>query len=183
MDALTATVDLLRARGAEEIEHPGGTLDAHLARVRLRLAELGASTALQLAGRAHAVYGTDGFDVPLLRLDERPLLAGLIGEHAERLVYRYGACDRSRTWGEFPATRRVHDRFTGEVESLTTEEAGAFAELSLVNELDVAEHAPGFLEQHGEFFRRLAAAWAPLLGPAVTAEAHRVLGPADLSRS
>jgi hypothetical protein len=175
MDALGPVVELLRSRGAEGIEHPGGTLDGHLERVRLRLAELGASTDVQLAGRAHAVYGTDGFDVALLGLDERALLANLIGADAERLVYRYGACDRSQTWAELPATRRVHDRFTGEVEVLTAEEARAFAELSLVNELDVAEHAPGFLDQHGDYFRRLTTDWGPLLGAAVTAEAQRIL--------
>lgn len=172
MDALD---ELLRSRGAEGIEHPGGTLDAHLRRVRLRLAELGASPDLQLAGRAHAVYGTDGFDVSLLDLEERWLLAGLIGADAERLVYRYGACDRRRTWGALAGTRQVHDRFTGETDVLTPGEAQAFAELSLVNELDVAEHAPGFLEQHGDFFRRLAADWAPLLRSPVVAEAHRIL--------
>jgi hypothetical protein len=41
--------------------------------------------------------------------------------------------------------------------------------LSLVDELDVAEHAVGFLDRHGDFFRRLAADWAGLLGPTVTA--------------
>lgn len=176
MDAVAAVADLLRARGAEAIDHPGGTLDAHLDRVRLRLAALGASPDLQLAGRAHAVYGTDGFDVPLFSLDERPLLAGLIGADAEALVYRYGACDRKLTWSDLPTTRRVHDRFTGGVETLSADEARAFAELSLVNELDLAEHATGFLDRHGDFFRRLTANWAPLLGPAVAAEASRVLG-------
>jgi hypothetical protein len=176
MDAVAAVTELLRSRGAADIEHPGGTLDAHLERVRLRLAALGAGEELQLAGRAHAVYGTDGFDVTLLRLDERPLLTGVIGGDAELLVYRYGACDRGRTWGAFPSTRRVHDRFTGRAVVLSDDEARAFAELSLVNEIDVAEHAPGFVDRYGDFFRRLTADWAPLLRPAVTAEAHRVLG-------
>ena len=176
MDVAAAVTELLRSRGAAEIDHPGGTLDAHLERVRLRLADLGASVDLQLAGRAHAVYGTDGFSVVLLSLEERPLLAGLIGVDAEALVYRYAACDRKRTWGELPTTRRVHDRFTGSAETLSAGEARAFAELSLVNELDIAEQAPGFLDQHGDFFRRLTANWAPLLGPAVAAEAARILG-------
>lgn len=176
MDVVAAVTELLRARGAAEIEHPGGTLDAHLERVRVRLADLGASVDVQLAGRAHAAYGTDGFSVVLLSLDERPLLAGLIGEDAEALVYRYGACDRKRTWGELATTRRVHDRFTGSGETLSADEARAFAELSLVNELDIAEHAPGFLDQHRDLCRRLTADWTPLLGPAVLAEAARILG-------
>lgn len=34
--------DLLRSRGAEDIDHPGGTLYAHLKRVQQCLARLGA---------------------------------------------------------------------------------------------------------------------------------------------
>ena len=59
---------------------------------------------------------------------------------------------------------------------MTPEEARAFAELSLVNELDVAEHSSGFLDQYGDYFRRLTVGWAPLLGTAVVEEARRVLG-------
>ena len=59
---------------------------------------------------------------------------------------------------------------------LTPEEARAFAELSLVNELDVAEHSSGFLDRHGDYFRRLTVGWTPLLGTAVVEEARRVLG-------
>jgi len=167
--------ELLRARGAEAIEHPGGTLYDHLERVQHRLAALGASPRLQLTGRAHAVYGTDGFDVALLSLDERPVLAGIAGEDVERTVYRYAACDRSRTWKALADTRQVWDRFTGTSEMLSSDELREFADLSLVNELDVAEHAAGFLDEHGGYFRRLADRWAPLLSPAVAAEARRVL--------
>ena len=92
--ALPTLEALLDQRGAAGIDHPGGTLAAHLERVEQRLAGLGLRRAVQLAGRAHAVYGTDGFDVRLLGEHERPLLAGLVGAEAEALVHRYGACDR-----------------------------------------------------------------------------------------
>ena len=167
---------LLRDRGAEDIDHPGGTLSAHLERVQGRTAALGLPVAVQLAARAHAVYGTDGFDVRLLATDERPLLSGLIGPEAELLVHRYGACDRKRTWPELPTTRQVHDRHTGTAEVLVDAELRDFADLSLVNEIDVAEHAPGLLEQHGAYFRRLTRGWESLLSPTVAAEARRVFG-------
>ena len=93
----------------------------------------------------------------------------------ERAVYRYAACDRGRTWAELASTGRLWDRFTGAGEDLGPDELREFADLSLVNELDVAEHAPAFLDAHGEFFRRLTDTWAALLSPAVTAEARRVL--------
>ena len=176
MTSADAVADLLRGRGAEAIEHPGGTLYAHLERVEHRLAALGASPGLQLAGRAHAVYGTDGFDVALLSLDERPLLTEIAGEHVERTVYRYGACDRGRTWSTLAASARVWDRFTGQPEDLGDDELREFADLSIVNELDVAEQAPGFLDRHGAYFRRLTSSWTPVLSPAVATAARAVFG-------
>jgi hypothetical protein len=175
MTATERVAELLRARGAATIDHPGGTLDAHLVRVQQLLARLGASPRLQLAGRAHAVYGTDGFDIALMTLDERPLLTDIVGQDVEGLVYRYGACDRAKTWRELPASRRVWNRFTGAAEYLGDDELREFVDLSLVNELDVAEHSPGFVEEHGDYFRWLTASWQALLSPAVVAEAERVL--------
>lgn len=171
------TVDAwLRDRGAAGIEHPGGTLYAHLERVQQRLARLGASEVLQRAARTHAAYGTDGFDVRLLGRDERPVLIALIGAEAEELVHRYGACDRDRTWDSLAATGLVWDRFTGDGERLDGDRLREFADLSIVNELDVAEQSPAFLDRHGAYVRRLATSWEPLLSPAVAADARRVLG-------
>lgn len=171
-----ALAELLRSRGAETIDHPGGTLYDHLARVQQRLERLGAPVAVQLAGRAHAVYGTDGFAVSLLDLDERPVLADLLGRDVETMVYRYGACHRSRTWGTLADTARVWDRFTGDSEILSQDALTAFADLSIVNELDVAQHSVDFLGRHGDYFRRLTTDWTPLLSPSVLADARRVFG-------
>jgi hypothetical protein len=176
MTSEASIADLLRSRGAEDIDHPGGTLYAHLERVQRRLARLGAPELVQLAARTHAVYGTDGLDITLLSLDERPLLAEVIGTDAEQLVYRYGACDRNRTWDTIADTATVWNRFTGTSEVLGQADLQAFTDLSLVNELDVAEHAPGFLDQHGDYFRQLTETWAPLLSPSVHADGRRVFG-------
>ena len=105
----------LRDRGTETIDHPGGTLYAHLGRVHDRLAALGHPPHVALAGLAHAAYGTDGFDLTLLDVADRPVLRELAGADAEELIYRYGACDRSRTWRTLPETHQVRDRFTGPV--------------------------------------------------------------------
>ena len=182
MDATEQLATLLRERGAGDVAHPGGTLSGHLERVQARLTGLGLSTDVQLAGRAHAVYGTQGFDVRLLADDERPLLAGIIGPAAEGLVHRYGACDRDRTWAGLTASGRVHDRHTGTAEELDDDRLRDFADLSLVNEIDVAEHATGFLDQHGPFLRRLTQQWAPVLSPAVLADARRTFGRAPGTR-
>src|SRR5262245_43991607 len=97
----------LRQRGAESIDHPGGTLYAHLSRVHDRLGRLGSAADVQLAGLAHAVYGTDGFDLVLLDPADRTTLRDLIGASPERLVYLYGACDRGRTWQRLADTGEV----------------------------------------------------------------------------
>lgn len=167
----------LRQRGAEEIGHPGGTLYAHLSRVHDRLARLGLGDDVRLAGLAHAVYGTDGFDVVLLDPADRHALRDLIGESAERLVYLYGACDRDRTWRRLPETGEVWNRFTGAVETPGPDLLRPFVDLSIVNELDVVEQDAALAEAHGDHFRSLFASWAPIASPQVTAEAGQVLDP------
>ena len=165
----------LREHGAETVDHPGGTLYAHLGRVHDRLGALGHDLPVRLAGLAHAVYGTDGFDLSLLPLTDRATLRGLTGESAEELIYLYGACDRARTWPTLGATGQVADRFTGATHTLSPEQTGPFTDLSIVNELDVAEQDPAFVARHGDYFRALFASWASLASPAVLADARRVL--------
>jgi hypothetical protein len=168
--------ELLSSRGADTLEHPGGTLSAHLRRVQQRLAQLGASPTLQWAGGAHAAYGTDGFPVALLALGERALLARVIGPDAEQMVYEYCACDRKQTWTALAKSGRLWDRFTGDGYELSADRVRDFADLSLVNELDLVENSAAFRAEHGDFFRKLATIWEGLLSPAVSAEAQRVLG-------
>ena len=165
----------LRERGTETVDHPGGTLYAHLGRVHDRLGELGHDPRVRLAGLTHAAYGTDGFDLTLLAVADRAELRELIGADAEALVYLYGACDRSRTWQDLPGTGQLWDRFTGGPRRLAPEQVRPFTDLSIVNELDVAEQDPGFVARHGGYFRALFASWEPLASPAVIAQAHRVL--------
>lgn len=165
----------LRERGADRIDHPGGTLYAHLCRVQERLATLGCDADVQLAGLTHAVHGTDGFDVVILDRADRATLRGLVGAAAADLVHRYGICDRRRSWRRLAETGEVHDRFTGEVTTLRGEELRAFVDLSVVNELDVFEQDPSVLDRHRAYFRELFAAWTPAMSPAVASEARRLL--------
>ena len=76
---LAAARELLRGWGAEDIGHPGGTLLEPFGRVTALLAGWRAAGEAQLAALCHAAYGTDGFDIALLRLDERSVLADAIG--------------------------------------------------------------------------------------------------------
>jgi len=169
-------LEWLRERGAESVPHAGGSLYEHLGRVADRLARHGASEAECLAALTHAAYGTDGFPVVLLDVVDRPVLRDLIGAEAEELVYRYGGCDRGRTWRALPSTGMIWSRFTGHCESPTPAGLRAFADLSIVNELDVYERSPEIAEKAGDYFRSVFPTWEPITSPAVMADARRVLG-------
>lgn len=165
----------LRERGTETIQHPGGTLYAHLCRVRDRLAAVGHDAHVQAAGLTHAAYGTDGFDLALLFWQERDTLRDLIGPNAEELVYLYAACDRDSSWPDLAATHRITDRFTGAVVRLADWQLTPFVDLSIVNELDVLEHDPSLLAAHRDYFTGLFEAWSPVTSPAIATEVRRLL--------
>ncbi|MEV6348115.1 DUF6817 domain-containing protein [Actinoplanes sp. NPDC051851] len=178
---MTADIDArtwLRERGATMVEHPGGTLFAHLCRVEELLAELGHPRDVQLAGLTHAAYGTDGFPLALLDWTDRATLRNLIGTEAEALVYLYGACDRKRSWPHLAETHEVTDRFTDRVEHLTPAMLTPFIDLSIVNELDVIAQNPALLTKHGDYFRTLFTAWSPATSPPVAARIRHITAPA-----
>jgi hypothetical protein len=170
----------LRQHGAETIEHPGGNLYAHLSRVYDRLGRLGQDDDTRLAGLAHATYGTDGFDIALLGWQDRSTLREIIGERAEDLVYRYGGCDRGRTWQRLADTGEVYNRFTNQAESLGPAQLRSFVDLSIVNELDVMEQAPSIMDEHGDYFRQLFATWAAMASPQIIVDAGKVMGVSSL---
>lgn len=158
---------LLLARGADRLEHPGGTLYAHLRRVHAALGEWGARPELRLAGLCHAFYGTDGFAEALGDPDRRGELIDVIGTEAEALVYLYASCDRARTYPHLAsADGPFTDRFTGAVHRPPRERRRDFAELTVANELDVLTASPALRAAHGEALTALFATWRPLLSPA-----------------
>ncbi|GAA1704216.1 hypothetical protein GCM10009765_61780 [Fodinicola feengrottensis] len=148
------------------MEHPGGTLLAHLRRVSEELRGWGARPALQLAGLAHAFYGTDGFAESLLPLERREQLRTLTGIEAEALVYFYASCDRAATYPTLSAEKVLfRDRFTGETYQPPADRLRDFAELSAANELDIAQVSPAFRVEHEEALRRFFGRLRPWLSP------------------
>jgi uncharacterized protein DUF6817 len=176
MSAFQDMGSLLLVRGADELEHAGGSLYVHLHRVAKRLTTLGASDTLVLAGLAHAAYGTDGFPTHLFDWQtERPVLEAVIGPEAEQLVYCYGACDRETTWRDLAEHRTVTDRFTGTSEELSTADLRDFVDLTIVNELDVLDHAPDLAPKLHQFLQEQLPRWQSLASPAVLTDANRVV--------
>ncbi len=169
-------LELLKSAAAASIEHPGGTLLAHLQRVSALLTSWGARPALVSAGLCHAFYGTDGFDVTLLRLDQRDVLAKAIGEEAEDLVYFYASCDRKASYHTLaePGAEFIN-RFTGERTRPTVEQRRDFAELTVANELDIATVSPPMRERYGATLLELFTRWRPLLSEHAWDHTHNIL--------
>jgi hypothetical protein len=164
-----AVADAFRQRGAAELEHPGGTLLAHLVRTEERLRGYGASDGLALAGLAHAAYGTDGFPTALFELEERDLLRALIGGDAEALVYFYCSCDRGLLYPQLGEERvTFRDRFTDVSRELPIDELRPFLELSFANEIDICNVSDEWRAIVGP---EVLAAFAPA-APFVGAEAR-----------
>ncbi|WP_103355820.1 alpha/beta fold hydrolase [Amycolatopsis sp. CA-128772] len=171
---------LLRTLGAERLAHPGGNLLDHSRRVRDLVAAWRGSRRVRLAALCHAAYGTDGFPHRLLAPDRRARLRAAIGDEAEALVHRYGACERRTTYARLGAVPLpLTDRFTGEVVALAGEDLAGFALLTIANELDVARTARPAPEVR-EGIRALVAAMARY---APTAAAHALADPALQARS
>ncbi|MFE0461643.1 DUF6817 domain-containing protein [Kitasatospora sp. NPDC058965] len=170
-------LELLRAAGAATMEHPGGTLLAHLRRVAALLADWGGRPALVCAGLCHACYGTDGFATALLPLDRRDELVRAIGADAEALVHFYASCDRRASYPALTADEPgFTDRFTGTRFRPTAQQLRDFAELTAANELDIAAVSPELRERYGPALLGLFTRWRPLLSDPAWQYCQEVLG-------
>ncbi|MCX5384125.1 DUF6817 domain-containing protein [Streptomyces sp. NBC_00083] len=169
-------LSLLERAGAAEVEHPGGTLLAHLRRTGDLLASWGARPALATAGLCHALYGTDGFATALAGLERRTEIADAIGAEAEEIVYVYASCDRTTAYRELALEDGLFvDRFTGAHSRPGPGTRRDFAELTAANELDLATVAPGFRADHAAGLLTLFTRWRPLLSEPAWAHCRRVL--------
>ena len=119
---------------------------------------------------------TDGFPTYLFDWQtERPVLESVIGTEAEAIVYRYGACDRETTWRDLAEHHTVTDRFTGTSEELGAADLRDFADLTIVNELDVLDNDTERAENLRPFLQELLPRWKSVASPAVFTEAQRIL--------
>jgi catechol 2,3-dioxygenase-like lactoylglutathione lyase family enzyme len=160
--------EFLLERGADRLQHPGGTLYEHVRRVAELLAEWGAAGEVRAAGLCHACYGTDGYALALLSLAERPVLSELIGPRAESLAYLYASCARAAVYPALGRSGPVPflDRFTGTTRTPPERDIRAFVELTAANELDVIRHSPAMAAEHGPALLWLFAAARPRLSAA-----------------
>jgi len=174
---MNEVMEFLLARGALDLDHPGGTLLAHLRRTHDTLFQWGARPALRLAGLAHAAYGTDGFPQGLIDIDARPNLVLLIGSEAEEIVYNYGSCDRAFSYPRLADDEpELRDRFTGTVTKPAPRLVRDLVELTIANELDVLSHNEDLRSRHGDDLRNLFTVWRVHASEPANAAVERFFG-------
>jgi hypothetical protein len=84
----------LRSHHADEQDHSGETLLAHLCGTHELLTAWGCPDDLCRAGLFHSVYGTEVFRPVTVPLAGRARVRGLIGPEAETIVYLYSVVSR-----------------------------------------------------------------------------------------
>jgi len=149
----------LRALGAEAFAHVNGTLDRHLHGTERLLRRFGNREAVCLAGLYHAVYGTAGIRGRLVDPRARTVIVDIIGADAEALAYLYGACDRERFHPRIgtAAQRTFVDRFSGAQYSIVDSQLRGFCEITLANEVELAQGNAAYRMRHaGELMQLFA---------------------------
>lgn len=76
--------------------HIGRTLGEHLVNTYDDLLRMGADEDVALGGGLHSIYGTNIFQMVTVRPDQRPVIAGLFGERAERLAWLFSRVNRPK---------------------------------------------------------------------------------------
>ena len=157
-------ITTLRDWGADQVDHPGGTLLAHLVRTAKDLENWGASDDLVLAALFHAAYGTDGFAPSLIDLSQRNLLQSIVGAEAEAIIYRYASCDRKATYPNIKVGEKVVfiDRYAGGPATMSDADIQTFVELTIANELDLVEHNDDFAAEFGPILFDIFSGWTHL---------------------
>lgn len=161
---------LLEEIGAEDVDHPRGTLADHLRGTYDILKAWGCSTDVTLAGLYHSVYGTDVFKTVALAPDARDKVVAAIGEDAERLAYVYCALvreslyDNLRTGGP---PYRVRNRRDHTPIDLSLDEYAKIVTIDFANRLEQMPHSRPSRDQFARDRRRYVAAIPLLPQPAV----------------
>jgi len=173
---LKQALALLEEVGAEDIDHPRGSLGEHLRGTYEVLGRWGCERDVCLAGLYHSVYGTDAFKTVTVSPDARDKVAAAIGEEAEKLVYTYCVLVRESLYDNLAAggpPYAVLNRF--DQTSIPLRGADEYAKLltiDLANRLEQIRHSQGSRERFAKDRRRYLAA-APLLPPKAVNELRR----------
>jgi len=79
-----------------DVRHTGRPFVHHLIGVHDILVARGLRPEVCLAGLFHSIYGTNAFTHQTVAIEDRNVVAEMIGAPAERLAYIFCSCDRPR---------------------------------------------------------------------------------------
>jgi hypothetical protein len=154
-----ALIAFLEQLGAREIPHSTRNLLAHLIGTSQIVARWGGGANLCKAALFHSVYGTTGFNKPLLSVEERPLLQEHIGIGAERLAFLFCFVDRLKIYeANFDGSIEANLRHTGGTFHLSSDDARDLRWLIAANVLEQAPYTQVTIEESLEIREELLAA-------------------------
>ena len=148
---------------AGEFEHIDLAKIARLDGTRCMLKAWGAREALQQAGLFHQAYSKGQVnDHQLICYNQRQLIAVVIGQESENIVYHYCACDRERFFNSLmqDAVPLYIDRFTQSETCLAPQLLNDLCEILVATELESLLNTSAknaLTEQHNrQFLSRLS---------------------------
>jgi hypothetical protein len=130
---------------AGEFEHIDMQLIAHLDGTRCMLKAWGARDALQQAGLFHQAYSKGKIkDKTYISQPQRQLIAAVIGQDSEVIVYHYCACDRETFFNSLLLTNKPDyiDRFLQHPVPLEPQLLRDLCEMFVATELELALNDP-----------------------------------------
>jgi hypothetical protein len=169
---LARALALLEEIGAEDVDHPRGTLSEHLRGTYDVLLRWNCADEVCLAGLYHSVYGTDVFKTVTVTPDARDKVEAAIGGTAERLAFLYCALVRESLYDNLSTggpPYRVRNRLDDTPMELSVEEYAKLVTIDLANRLEQMPHSRWSQEQFARDRERYVAA-IPLLPPAAVDE-------------
>jgi hypothetical protein len=178
--------ELLEEFGAEDTDHPSGTLAGHLRGTYEYLRRWRCPRSLCLAGLYHSIYGTDVFETVTLSPDARDKVRALIGSEAERVAFLYCSMVRESLYenlAEGGPPYRVRSRGDGApIELAGAQEYASLLTLDLANRLEQLSASRWSRERLADDRHRYLAA-VPLLPPLAVTELRAQHAPAKLTRT
>ena len=151
---------------AGEFEYIDLAMIARLDGTRCMLKAWGAREALQQAGLFHQAYCKGQvYDRQLLSQHQRQLIAEVIGQESENIVYHYCACDREHFFNSLmqDAVPMYIDRFTQSQTCLAPQLLNDLCEIFVATELESLLNTPANTAVTARHPRQLFSCLAPYL--------------------
>ncbi len=101
----------------------------------------------------------------------------IVGEEEEAIVYLYCSCDRDTFWPQIGVadSPMFIDRFNNQLFYLTEGELRDSRELTVANELEIAENNPYFIDKYGHSLSELFVRMEPYISDCASDSAKELL--------